>query len=386
MVLMALDHTRDFVHADAFRFDPTDLTRTHPALFFTRWITHFCAPVFIVLAGTSAYLQQARGVRRPELSRFLITRGAWLVVLEFTLVRCGMWFNFDYSFLGLVQVIWVIGVSMIVLAGVIYLPGKGIVALAATMIVLHNAFDGVHVAGWEGPGTPAPGVMGKIWIVLHQSGEFFPVFGSSGPVVWLMYPLVPWIGVMALGYVAGSLYTLEAGDRVRALRRLGVAMIGAFVLLRLLNVYGDPVAWQRQDSWPWTMLAFINTTKYPASLLFLLMTLGPALVLLSLIDGREWGPAGRPFVLFGRVPLFYYLLQWPVIHILAIMLAAGAGKDIGYLFRSPPEIFTTAPPDAGFSLAMVYAAWLATLAVLYVLCRWFAGVKRRLGWPVLRYL
>jgi uncharacterized membrane protein len=386
MVLMALDHTRDFVHADALRFDPTDLTHTSPVLFLTRWITHFCAPIFIFLAGVSAYLQHARGLSLPALSRFLVTRGLWLLVLEFSLVRCGMWFNVDYSFVGLMQVIWAIGVSMIVLAALIHAPLRLIAAVGIGMIVLHNAFDGVRVAGWQGPeGTPLD-LAAKLWIVLHQPGEVIPIVGNSGPVVFVMYPLVPWIGVMALGYAAGTLFTREPEARRRALLRSGLWMIAAFVVLRAIDVYGDPAGWERQGNLLWTTLAFVNTTKYPASLLFVLMTLGPALVALAVMDGRRWGRAGGIFVLFGRVPLFFYVLQWPLIHIAAIGLAASAGKETGYLFRHPPEIFTTAPPDAGFSLGVTYAVWLAVVAALYGLCRWYAGVKQRNATPLLRYL
>ena len=386
MVLMALDHTRDFVHTDALHFDPTDLTHTTPALFFTRWVTHFCAPIFVFLAGVSACLQRARGASERELSRFLLTRGVWLIVLEFTVIRCGMWFNVDYAFLGVMQVIWAIGVSMIVLALLVHLPIRVTAAFGVGMIVFHNLFDGVRVAGWQGPGSPAPDPLARLWIVLHQPGDMFPIAGDSGPVVWVMYPLIPWIGVMAAGYVFGQVFTRDAAERRRILVRTGLAMVGAFVLLRSVNLYGDQAWWSIQDDAMFSVLSFVNATKYPPSLLFLLMTLGPALLALAWLDGRTGGVAGRPFVLFGRVPLFFYILQWPLIHLAAIGLAGFAGKETAYLFRHPPELFTTAPPDAGFPLPVVYAVWLAVVLVLYVLCRWFAGIKRRSRSPILRYL
>ena len=386
MVLMALDHTRDFVHADAFHFDPTDLTHTTPLLFLTRWATHFCAPIFVFLAGVSAYLQRARGASKGDLSRFLLTRGLWLVVLEFTIIRCGVWFNIDYSFLGLMQVIWAIGVSMIVLALFVHLPLRLTAVFGIGMIVLHNLFDGVRVAGWEGPGSAAPGPLAKLWIVLHQPGEMLPVIGDSGPVVWVMYPLIPWIGVMAAGYAFGQVFTRDAADRRRVLVRTGLMTIGTFVLLRSVNLYGDHAWWSIQESATFSVLSFVNTTKYPPSLLFLLMTLGPAMLVLAWMDGRGTGRVSRPFVLFGKVPLFFYVLQWPLIHLTAIALAGFAGKETAHLFRHPPEFFTTAPADAGFPLPVAYAVWVGVVLVLYVLCRWFAEVKKRNATPLLRYL
>lgn len=387
MVVMVLDHTRDFVHSGALRFDPTDLTQTTPMLFLTRWVTHFCAPVFVFLAGAAAYLQRARGMPRVQLSRFLLTRGLWLVLLEFTVVRGGTWFNVDYSFLGLAQVIWVLGISMVVLAAFVHFPLRVIAAIGLTMIVFHNACDGVRVAGWQGPGSAAPDVGAKLWMLLHQPQEFFPVIGGSGPVVWVMYPLIPWIGVMAAGYGFGAIYAFEARRRKQVLARLGVALVVAFVALRSLNVYGDPQPWSVQASALMTLLSFLNTTKYPPSLLFLLMTLGPALLVLAWLDGRPIRrAAGRTLVMFGRVPLFFYLLQWPLAHGAAVGVTWLAGKDSAYLFRNPPAFFTSAPPDAGFPLWVVYACWAVVVTALFFLCRWFAEVKRRNPSPILRYL
>src|SRR5205085_8290183 len=195
MVIMMLDHTRDFVHNAVYQFPPEDLSRTNVALFFTRWITHYCAPVFVFLAGAGSYLQFARGKSKAELSRFLVTRGLWLIFLELTVIRIGMWFNCDYRFLGMLQVIWVIGVSMIVLAALIHLPLKVITGFGLLMIALHNLFDGFRVTGWRGPGTPVPGVPEKIWILLHQPFQAFPIVGLPSPIVLVIYPLFPWIGV-----------------------------------------------------------------------------------------------------------------------------------------------------------------------------------------------
>src|SRR5215813_7872149 len=210
MVIMMLDHTRDFVHMGAFTFDPTDMTRTTVPLFFTRWITHYCAPVFVFLAGTGAYLQLARGKSKSSLSRFLITRGLWLILLELTVVRLGVFFNADYRFLGFLQVIWVIGVSMIVLAGLIHLPLKVTAGFGLTMIALHNLLDRFQVTGWRGPGTPIPSVWGKLWILLHQPFSPFPILPVMSPVVVAVYNIIPWVGVMAAGYAFGKIYQMDA--------------------------------------------------------------------------------------------------------------------------------------------------------------------------------
>src|SRR6266508_3128659 len=205
MVIMMLDHTRDFIHSGALLFDPLDLSKTTVWLFLTRWITHFCAPVFVFLAGTGAYLQFARGKSKRQLSRFLITRGLWLIVLELTLVRLGATFSFDYRFLAFLQVIWVIGISMIILAALIHLPLKFVAAFGLLMIALHNLLDRFQVQPWQGPGTPIPSVGGKLWMLLHQQGGY-PIAGWPSPFVFVVYPLIPWIGVMAAGYAFGALY------------------------------------------------------------------------------------------------------------------------------------------------------------------------------------
>ena len=387
MVVMVLDHTRDFVHNVAFAFDPTDLTRTTTLLFLTRWITHYCAPTFVFLAGVAAYLQRARGATAAELSRFLFTRGLWLVVLEFTAVRIGTWFNLDYAFLGVMQVIWAIGVSMVVLAGLVHLPMAAIATFGVAMIALHNLFDGIHVQGWQGPGSPVPSAAARLWMILHQGNEIFPLFTWPGPVVLLIYPLVPWIGVMAAGYVFGRVYDLDPGRRRRLLAMGGMALIAAFIAIRALNIYGDPAPWRVQPSTLFTLLSFVNTTKYPPSLLFLLMTLGPMMLALAWLEPRRMDhPAARALVTFGRVPLFFYLLQWPIAHSLAIVLSLFAGKDVDYYFINPPAFFTDAPPNAGFGLATVYACWAAAVVILYFLCRWYAEVKRRHSRSLLRYL
>jgi uncharacterized membrane protein len=377
MVVMMLDHTRDFVHNAAQQFDPTDLSRTDVALFFTRWITHFCAPVFVFLAGTGAYLQFARGKSKSDLSRFLVTRGIWLIVLEVTLVRLGVTFSFDVRMLGFLQVIWVIGVSMIVLAALIYLPVKIVGAFGLLMIATHNLLDGVRVTSWRGPESPVPALGEKLWLLLHQPFEAFPIAGFPSPVVFVIYPLVPWIGVMAAGYAFGTLYQLDTPRRRRLLLTIGGTATALFIVVRAINIYGDPSAWSTQKNALYTLLSFVNTTKYPPSLLFLLMTLGPSILALAVFEtGNGGGRIREFFVTFGRVPLFFYLLQWPVAHTISLVLHLAFGKPTQWLFQSPIE-WTGATPNMGFNLAVVYLCWIGGVLLLYPLCKWFAALKQR---------
>lgn len=416
MMLMLLDHTRDFVHHGALLSDPTDPVTTSVPVFFTRWITHYCAPAFVFLSGISIYLQKMYGKSNGELSRFLLTRGLWLVFLEFTIVRLGIVFNFDYSFLALMQVIWVIGVSMIVMAALIWLPLKLVGAIGVLMILLHNLLDGFQVPpNIAFASQPPPDLSQAIWIILHQPG-IIPFFGGASHA-FVAYPLIPWVGVMAAGYALGVVYSWDSDRRRRLLVTLGLVATFLFVGLRYTNVYGDPAIWRTRDAFvarmeerraqagpddapipavafdpalaepAFSILSFLNTQKYPPSLLFLLMTLGPALLILGLID-RIDGKAiwQRIAIVFGRVPLFFYLLQFPLAHAMGIVLSLAAGKDIGYLFISFPQNAEVAPPDHGFSLAVTYAAWIAGLIILFPLCYWYGEYKRRNKNWLLSYL
>lgn len=380
MVIMMLDHTRDFVHTQSFVLDPTDVTKTYPLLFFTRWITHYCAPVFIFLAGTGAYFQLLRGKPKPELSRFLVTRGVWLIFLELTLMRLVIVFNFDYPVLfSFLQVIWVFGWSMIVLAAAIHLPMRLLVGLSLAMIVLHNALDGIRVASWAGPGTPAPGFWASLWHILHVPGVVLP-FGNPGPIVFVLYPLIPWVGVMAAGYAFGALYRLDERERRKRLIRIGGALTLGFLVLRAINVYGDPSPWSVQPTLTRTALSFLAVSKYPPSLLFLMMTLGPAILLLAWFERQEKGAIARFFIVYGRVPLFFYVLQWITAHGLALAAGKIAGRPTDYLFGN---LFLSPPPapGAGFGLGTTYALWILGVLLLYPLCKWFGDLKaRRRDW------
>jgi uncharacterized membrane protein len=377
MVIMLLDHTREFVHADAFRYSPTDLSKTNVLVFFTRWITHLCAPTFVFLAGTSIYLQLLRGKSRPELSKFLLARGLWLIILEFTVIRFALFFNVDYRFLGLAEVIWVFGVSMIVLSALIFLPVRAVAGIGIVMIALHNLLDRVTVPpAVSMAGSPAPDIWQILWIFLHQPG-FVPLSGNVK--LFVAYPLIPWIGVMAAGYAFGVLYKWDKESRRRWLIRVGFTLSALFILSSAIITYRSTT----QNDPAFIILDFFNATKYPPSLLFLLMTLGPALLILALAEKmRDDNFVSLILTTFGRVPLFYFILQMFVAHILGITLNYFAGKNIDYFFLNFPDSATGAPPDAGFPLWVVYAAWLAGVVFLYPLCRWYAEVKRnRRGFP-----
>jgi uncharacterized membrane protein len=357
MVLMVLDHTRDFFGISAM--NPRDVY--DPALFLTRWVTHFCAPIFIFLAGLSAFLYGTRGRTRQEVSLFLFTRGAWLVLLELTVVLFGWTFDPAFNFFVL-QVIWAIGWSMIALAGLIHLPRVALVAFALSMIAGHNLLDGIRA---EQLHNFAP-----LWLLLHEPGSLQP---APGIKVLAVYPLVPWIGVMAAGYAFGPVMNFPERQRRRWLVGTGVSLVGIFVVLRALNVYGDPVAWQPSTSWSASILSFINCEKYPPSLLYLAMTLGPGLIALALFENLRGRLAGWQ-ITFGAVPFFYYIVHIYLIHVVAIAAAAFAGGDLAWLFQNP---IGTKPSGYGVSLPIVYVLWLAFLLALYPLCRWFAALKQR---------
>jgi uncharacterized membrane protein len=357
MVLMVLDHTRDFFSSSAM--NPRDVH--NPALFLTRWVTHFCAPIFIFLAGLSAFLYGTRGRTKPEVSLFLFTRGAWLVLLELTVVVFGWSFNPAFNFFVL-QVIWGIGWSMIALAGLIYLPRVALAAFAIVMIAGHNLLDGIRADQLQG--------FTSLWLLLHEPG-FFQV--APGVKVLALYPLVPWIGVMAAGYACGPVLTFPEQQRRRWLVAAGVFLIGIFVALRASNVYGDPAAWQAYPSWSASILSFINCEKYPPSLLYLAMTLGPGLIALALFENARGRVAGW-LITFGRVPFFFYIAHIYLLHVVAVTAVALSGEDLAWLFQDP---IATKPEGYGVSLPLIDVLWLGFLLILYPVCRWFAALKQR---------
>jgi uncharacterized membrane protein len=347
IVLMALDHTRDFF--TNVRFYPNDLSQTWPALFLTRWVTHFCAPVFVLLAGTGAFLAASRGKTKLQLSRFLVTRGLWLALLELTYVNWIGWQLHVNIYSYGVQVIWAIGWSMVALAALIWLPRRAIAIFGLTLIAFHNAFDRVQPQDL--------GAFKNFWYVLHVPGGFQIFHGVHFGVG---YPLIPWVGVMAIGFAFGDILLREAAARRKWLFISGAALTILFVGIRATNLYGDPQPWSPQKNFLFTAFSFLNCQKYPPSLCYLLMTLGPALMLLAWLD-RGTPKFLRPVLVFGHVPLFFYLLHLPLIHGLAL-----AAMKIQH-----------APPGAaGFGLPVVYLFWILDVALLYPVCRWYAEFKR----------
>ncbi|MGH6850545.1 MAG: DUF1624 domain-containing protein [Methylocella sp.] len=358
IVLMALDHVRDFFSADALRFDPTDLARTYPALFLTRFVTHICAPTFILLAGVSAFLHATNLDRRGALARFLLTRGAWLILLDIAVVSPVWGLEFGWIDLG---TLWAIGFSMIVLAGLVWLPPRAVLLVGALILIGHNSLDHVHASDF--------GICAPLWNILHEPGAL--PFGLRGAV---SYPVLSWFGIMALGYGLGYVFLEPAAQRHRQLKLLGLASIALFLLLRGTNLYGDPSPWGAQRDGVVTALSVLNVTKYPPSLLYALVTLGPALLLLTAME-RLGGFAGEVLATFGRVPLFIYLLHLYAAHALAVALWLAEGFEfrqlLGFGVRSAP------PEGLGLGLAGTYAAWILIMAALYPACQWFASVKRR---------
>ncbi len=363
MVLMALDHVRDYFHYGAWMMDPSNLETTTPILFFTRFITHYCASVFIFLAGTSAFLyEQKRG--KKATARFLLTRGIWLIVLEVVVMNFLWWFDPSFGFINL-QVIWVIGACMILLAGLIYLPLPWLLGFGLLLICGHNALDGVQFEGME---------WGEIlWYMLHQ-GNFLP-FGEQFALA-ISYPIVPWIGVMALGYALGWFYRKDAlaESRKRFLSWTGLAAIGLFFLIRGLNIYGDPEPWATQDSFTYTVLSFFKLQKYPPSLLYLLITLGPALLVLRGLEGVK-GVWKEFLLVFGRVPLFYYILHVLLIHLLAFAGLWLSGQNLDLMILDNELMMSGRLSDYGYPLWTVYLIWVLVVALLYFPCRNYLRYK-----------
>jgi uncharacterized membrane protein len=369
MIIMALDHTREFFHSAAMSFSPEDLTQTTVATFFTRWITHICAPVFFFTTGLGAFYWLGRGHSESR-TTFLVKRGLWLVLLEVTALRFATTFSLRNGPIFL-TILWALGWSMIALGFLSWLPMRLLAIGSVLVIVLHNLADGVTVQSL--------GVAGPLWSVLHQPG---PV-SFDGIMFIVGYPLIPWIAVMAAGYCFGPAMKLEPQKRRTWMVCLGLGMIAAFLVLRAVNIYGDRFPWTTEvpDK---TWLAFLRCTKYPPSLDFLLMTLGPALLLLAWFDRRSFSSAGlsakNPLLVFGRVPLFFFLLHFLLIHLLTIPFAYLRYGKIAFLFDTLPSLGSSGelyPPDFGYDLGVVYGVWILVIAMMYPLCLWFSCLKER---------
>jgi uncharacterized membrane protein len=383
MIVMLLDHTRDFAHETGLLGNPLDPNTTTPILYLTRWVTHLCAPAFVLLAGLGIGLKHLGGATPAQLTSFLWRRGLWLVAIEIFVLRFLIWFNFDLTFLSQLQVIWAIGVSMIAMAALVRLPIGAVLGIGLVIVFGHNLLDAIRITPFFGPQTPTPGVAGKLWLLLHQGG-FFPLFGFPSPIVWAHYPVLPWLGIMATGYGLSTIYTWEPARRRQTLIALSAVMVLLFLALRAGNIYGDPRPWTPQGDAVKSAMSFFDVTKYGPSLLFALITLAPAFLTLALLDGRtlQRGVAGV-VVTFGRVPFFFYLLQWPTAHIAGILVSASFGRAIApYFMHLLDLIQLQTPPVMGGPLWATYLCWIAGVFLLYWPCRWFARIKasRRDWW------
>ncbi len=367
MVTMALDHMRDY--STMYHFDPEDLSQSNFLLFLTRWVTHYCAPVFMFVAGVGTGLGEIGGKSKQQISHFLWTRGLWLIILEFTVIRFSWYFNFDYSHIFLL-VIWALGICMVFLAAIIYLPKKVILIGGLIMVFGHNLLDPID--------PESLGRWGSLWKILHSRSDI--QIGSFN--IGVIYPLVPWIGVMALGYVFGEyIYRQEEKTRHKYLLVLGSGLTALFILIRGINVYGDMNPWSVQPTFAMTIASFLNATKYPPSLIYLLMTIGPAILTLYLFE-KVKGSVADFLIVFGRVPMFYYVLHLYLIHLFSVLL----GLYQGYSLSEMMMPFFMYPQDFGFGLPVSYALWIIVVAILYPLCRWYMNLKKRKSHPLFSYI
>ncbi len=359
IVIMALDHIRDYLHVSGYAVNPLNPEQTTPLLYVTRWVTHFCAPTFVFLSGVSAFLQGARGKSRSELARFLFLRGLWLVVLEVTVISFAWAWSAPY--LIFLQVIWAIGVSMIVLSAMVFLSSAVVLGVGIVIVAGHNLLDPVSAADL--------GALAPVWGILHE-GIFAP------PRLLAFYPVLPWFGVMALGYGMGAVFL--SPNRDRTLVMIGTGMILTFLVLRGFNIYGNPIPWAPQDSFGATLMVFFDVLKYPPSLLYVLATLGPVFLLFPLLAKLE-GPAAGILRTYGAVPLMAYIAHIYVVHAIALASRVATGQDTSGLFNMIHNAIFAPQTQNGISFPLwyVYLAWIAVLAIIYPLCHWWASVKRR---------
>jgi uncharacterized membrane protein len=365
MVIMALDHTRDYIHLTANTDDPLNFATTTPLLFFTRWITHFCAPTFVFLSGTSIYLQSLRKSKK-ELSAFLITRGLWLIFIEFVVISLAWTFNPLYQFIPM-QVIWAIGISMLILGLLIRLPFRYIFVLGLIIVFGHNLLDIPE---------SAPGFNGGFWWDLLHHGFFSPYSFAQNHNVIIVYPFLPWLGLMMLGYCTGIFFTANYSEQQRSkiFIRIGLSLIVCFIVLRFYNIYGDPHVWNTQKNNLFTFLSFINVHKYPPSLLFMCVFIGPVFLLLALLEKIK-NTFTNIMMIYGRVAFFYYILHLYLIHIIATVFFFVRGHSFAEAGNNGKFPFNFVVPGEGYGLVMVYVVWLFVIIALYPLCKWYDTYK-----------
>jgi uncharacterized membrane protein len=362
MIIMALDHCRDFLHYNVtIDQNPLDFSSTTVFLFMTRWITNFCAPVFVFLSGTSIFLYSSKDKSKKQVAFFLLTRGIWLMLVEILIIQPLWDFNLIVIFL---QVIWAIGLSMVFLSVLQFLPYRVLLFIGLILVFTHNLLDKTVIE--------SPFWKSVTWSIIHQQHSYLI---NDHLLFTVQYPFLPWLGLMILGYSAGRLYLpdIQAATRKKILRITGIAAILLFVLIRLFNQYGDMHSWTQQKTSVFTMLDFIKTTKYPPSLLFILMTIGPALIMLSLVENVQGG-LSRKIIVFGKVPFFYYILHVFLIHSIAWLCFFATGhswKELDFTHFRDGSL----PYGSGYPLWFVYAAWISVIVILYFPCQWYANYK-----------
>lgn len=363
MIIMALDHTRDFFHKEAFTGDPLNADTTTPLLYFTRWITHFCAPTFVFLAGTSAWLQSLRKSKK-ELSRFLITRGLWLIFMEISIVTLGITGDIHYGLI-ILQTIWSIGISMVILGLVIWLPFPLILLTGILIVFGHNAIDFAEKGRADFP---------VWWQFLHRPGVL-PI--GANHAIGIFYPFLSWSGLMMLGYCCGKIFSeMETEKRNRTLLWTGIGLLVFFIIMRLVDAYGDPLAWSKQKDGLRTFFSFMNVQKYPPSLLFMCATIGPGLIFLALVKNTG-SKIAQIISVYGRVPFFYYILHFYLLHLLNIIAYLSRGHSFAEGAAGIPNFpFRFTVPGEGYGLGVVYMIWIAVVIALYPLCRWYDRYKR----------
>lgn len=363
MIIMALDHSRAYLYFGGPPADVTNLETTFPFLFFTRFITHFCAPIFVFLAGTSAFLYGQKK-SKIQLTKFLFTRGVWLIFLELTVNNLIWFFDLKYELINL-QVLWAIGFSMIALSGIIHLPKKIILLIGILIVGGHNLLDGIVVEGQS--------IQSLLWYFLHQQ-QLVPI--SESRIIFFNYPVLAWVGVMALGYCFGEFYKKDFSAKIRKkwLLKIGISALVVFFILRGLNVYGDLTPWEIQKDSVFTFLSFMNLTKYPPSLLFILFTIGCGMLFLYFIEGIK-NRVTDFLLVFGRVPFFYYFLHILLIHITAIILLIIVKEDWKIMIIDSDTVVSGAFKDYGFPLWVAYTVWILVVMALYPVCRWYMRYK-----------
>ena len=361
MIIMALDHSRDFIHyGPSIDQDPLDLATTSPILFMTRWITHFCAPIFVFLSGTSIFLYSSKGKTKNEVAFFLFTRGLFLMLAQIFIIA-PLW-DATLSHI-LLQVIWAIGLCMVLLSVLQYLPYKFLLLLGFIIIFSHNLLDSITIE--------TPFWRSFLWAVVHEEHEFQI---NNNLLVIVGYPFLPWLGLMILGYCIGKLYLPEshAKARKKLLQTIGIASIVLFILIRYVGIYGDLNSWQHQPSWLYTFFDFVDTTKYPPSILYILMTIGPALIALPYIEDISNLNILKKIIVFGRVPFFFYILHVALIHAISLLILFASGHSWNELDFSREGAL---PYGSGHSLWLVYVVWIVVILILYFPCRWYSNYK-----------